>query len=240
MTPLAAMDVFRAQNEVYKGVSMTYAGRLDPMAEGVLLVLAGDSVHQKDELLRLDKEYEAEILLGVKTDTFDVLGVVDPFLLNYKIPIFYNLRAELKGLQGDFTFSLPPYSSYKIQSKPFFQWAREGRLDEIKIPIRTTKIYEIELLGERKIDANGLSKEITEKINLVKGDFRQEEIKTRWNEILKSCSPSDDEQFKIVKIRVNCSSGTYIRAIADKLGGCLLGLKRTRVGDFRIKDAIFI
>ena len=55
---------------------MTYAGRLDPMASGVLLVLAGEETKNKDKYLGLDKEYDFEILFGFATDTYDILGKV--------------------------------------------------------------------------------------------------------------------------------------------------------------------
>ena len=41
-TPLEALEVFRAKNKIYKNVKKTYDGRLDPMASGLLLILAGD------------------------------------------------------------------------------------------------------------------------------------------------------------------------------------------------------
>ena len=68
-TPLESLENFRAKNKKYQDVKMTYAGRLDPMASGVLLVLAGDETKNKEKYLNLDKEYEFEILFGFATDT---------------------------------------------------------------------------------------------------------------------------------------------------------------------------
>ena len=75
-TPLEALDRFRMANPKYKDEKMTYAGRLDPMASGVLLVLVGEEIKQKDKYLALNKEYEFEILFGFATDTYDILGKV--------------------------------------------------------------------------------------------------------------------------------------------------------------------
>ena len=50
-TPLEALEAFRARNKKYKNEKMTYAGRLDPMAEGVLIVLVGEEVHNKEKYL---------------------------------------------------------------------------------------------------------------------------------------------------------------------------------------------
>jgi tRNA pseudouridine55 synthase len=76
-TPLACMERFRAEHPEYEGVKMTYAGRLDPIASGVLLVLTGGRVHEKESYLGLPKTYECTALLGVATDTYDVLGMID-------------------------------------------------------------------------------------------------------------------------------------------------------------------
>ncbi len=74
-TPLECMDRFRDANPEYVNVKMTYAGRLDPMADGVLIVLVGDAVHRKDEFSALDKEYVCTAILGVGTDSYDILGL---------------------------------------------------------------------------------------------------------------------------------------------------------------------
>src|SRR5690606_23219787 len=74
-TPLECIQRFRAENPSYAEVSMTYLGRLDPMAEGLLLVLAGDT-RKKKAYLELDKRYEFEVLWGFETDTYDMLGLV--------------------------------------------------------------------------------------------------------------------------------------------------------------------
>jgi len=87
-------------------------------------------------------------------------------------------------------------------------------------------------------------KTIKQKISLIKGDFRQEEILNRWQKMLpKSCSSIKTVTFLIAKVKINCSSGTYIRSIAHhlgkelKTGAVLLNLKRTKVGNFDIKDS---
>ena len=76
-TPLEVIQRTRIENNIGNDIPITYAGRLAPMAEGLLLLLAGDSVHKKEEFLKLDKEYEFQILFGFSTDTHDLLGRVD-------------------------------------------------------------------------------------------------------------------------------------------------------------------
>jgi len=241
-TPLEAINRFRANNPEYQSVKITYAGRLDPLAEGVLILLAGDGVYEKEKYLKLDKEYEAEILFGFETDTYDILG-----LPKMKKVIKDFNRNELTGFLNNFlgknSFPFPPYSSYKIKGKALFQWAREGKIKEIKIPEKEREIYEIKITRLRKIGGKNLLAQINKKIQKVKGDFRQEKILKRWEKILKN---NAGIKFQTASIKIKCSSGTYIRSIAHKLGkelknaGILLNLRRTKVGNFDIKDSLLI
>ena len=75
-TPLECLKRFQVANPEYLNEKMTYAGRLDPLASGVLLVLVGDECKQKEKYLGLDKEYELDVLFGITTDTQDVLGAI--------------------------------------------------------------------------------------------------------------------------------------------------------------------
>lgn len=239
ISPLDAINLLKEKYPVLKNEKITYAGRLDPMAEGILLILAGEAVYEKEKYLKLDKEYEAEILFGFNTDAYDILGL--PKKIQQFPPIS---RAILDGmitkLKGEISLPLPAYSSYKIKGKPLFQWEREGILSEIEVPIRQTKINSAEMLNFKKVSGEKLLEKVEQKISLIKGDFRQKEILAKWQEILNG----DKEKYQIAKIKIACSSGTYIRSIARhlgkklKTGGVLLSLTRTKVGDFDIKDSL--
>src|SRR5260221_10407124 len=75
-TPSEAILRFKIENPDYDTVAMTYAGRLDPMAEGLLLVLCGEEIDKKEKYLNLSKTYEFEVLWGFSSDTLDILGLV--------------------------------------------------------------------------------------------------------------------------------------------------------------------
>lgn len=72
------------------------------------------------------------------------------------------------------------------------------------------------------------------------------ELKPRKIEIYKMELLNIDIQNKTIEFRVDCSKGTYIRTlcenIAERIGtvGYMKELKRTRVGEFKIEDAITI
>lgn len=219
-TPLETIERYKKENPELKDEKMTYAGRLDPMAEGVLFVLVGEECKNKENYLGLDKEYEFEILWGFKSDTYDILGIPT------KSGVPSTPQKEIEGLKGELTQKYPPYSSMTVKGKQLFQWAREGRLDEIEIPENKVEIYDIELLENREINREDLKENILNRINKVKGDFRQEEIKKEWKNLLDEKS---EAHFPISKIKIKCSSGTYVRGIANDLGGLAFSIKRTKI-----------
>lgn len=230
-TPLEALERFRA-SEVAAGkselasVPMTYAGRLDPMAEGKLIILIGDECKEKEKYLNLDKEYEVEIVFGIETDTYDALGLVGSVKNTSK----FDFKQIKQKYLGKFTQIYPPYSSHTSNGKQLHSLARRGELPE-QMPTREVEIYSIDELEQRLINSTDLRDLILGRINMVKGDFRQSEIIKLWNEIL--CDPS--QKFDVLKIRVKCSSGTYMRSLAHNIGKDLgigafaLSINRTKI-----------
>lgn len=234
-TPLEAIKKFREKYSHYKTKKMGYAGRLDPMAEGVLIVLVEDENKRIGEYMRFDKEYNAEILFGFSTDSHDVLGIPEKCEdLNIDIK---ELKKKMKNFRGTYEQKIPKFSSYKIEGKPMFYYARKGiNLEDVR---KNVFIKNIKINSFYKISSKKLSKYISMKINKLNGDFRQKEILDRWSTLLEG-----NNFYYVLNVDIECSSGTYIRAIADDLGrkvnsgGLLLSLKRTRVGKFMIRDSL--
>ncbi len=253
-TPLECIQRFQKENPDYKNEKMTYAGRLDPMAEGELLVLVGEECKKKDEYLGLDKEYEMDILFGFSTDTYDILGLIKKtgvgLLLDLGLadPSDYDVvrhggKVErfLGKLIGKSMQKYPPFSSKTVDGKQLFQITKDGELDSENLPEKEIEIYEAELLKNYYISGRDLKADIMKRILLINGDFRQEEILDKWDrELKRRRDPKlsvgrQEEQFLISKIRVKCSSGTYMRSIAQNLGKFLgvpalaLKIKRTKI-----------
>ncbi len=244
-TPLECLERYRVENPDYRDVKMTYAGRLDPMAEGELLVLVGEECQNKEKYLGLDKEYEFDVLFGFSTDTYDILGLVNlgvapPSFLDYDLPAGRQGLGEhrekvgefLKNIKGKQTQKYPAFSSKTIDGKPMFELAKAGELEGREIPEKEIEIYEADFIENYWIKGEDLREDIFERISLVKGDFRQGEISERWKEVLSDCR---EERFLVSKIRIKCSGGTYMRAIVQNLGGFLgipalaLRIKRVKV-----------
>ena len=246
MTPLGAIDVFKKDNPSYANDKISYAGRLDPMAEGVLILLIGEENKKRKEYENMKKEYEAEIVFGVTTDTFDALGIVEKTIHSansgQELMTHYSIQAFkdcLKKFVGRKTQSYPPYSSKTVRAKPLFWWARENKLSEIKIPTRQIEIYELRVMSHELWEGSKLYKTVVERIGRVEGDFRQDKILDSWKEFY---AKNKKEMYLNLKITIKCSSGTYVRRFASDLGKKLnrgafaLSIKRTKVGKFTLKN----
>jgi tRNA pseudouridine(55) synthase len=226
-TPLECLQRWAKTNEANfseeEKSKMTYAGRLDPLAEGELLILVGKECSDKERYLGLKKEYEFEILFGFGTDTYDVLGL--PYLdpnLDVGCPSEYDvtkhqLKVEsfLKDIRGRWMQTYPPFSSKTIGGKMLFELAKKGELGGKEIPEKEVEIYEAEFLKNYWINGRDLKADIFKRILLVRGDFRQENILEKWNELL---TGQEEKNFLVSKVRVVCSGGTYMRGLANSLG----------------------
>jgi len=181
-----------------------HAGTLDPLAEGVLVVLTDKDTKKQNEYMKQDKVYIAEILLGAFSESFDL---EKPLIFSEKVPNLekLNVLEILNSLKGSLTLPAPIYSAKVISGKRLYKYAKQG-ISEIELPKVTSQIEFINLLDFRYLDHNS-------------------------------------QNYPLLTVEIGCSSGTYIRAIANHLGellqtkGVLYSLKRTKVGDFRIEDS---
>ncbi len=239
-TPLECIFRYKKSHPKFEKVKMTYAGRLDPLAEGVLIVLYGEGIKNKEKYLKLNKEYEVDVLFGFATDTYDMLGrIIQQSTLNQDDLLRYfgkyknrlDMGKILKSFAGKFKQKYPPYSS------KFFERARSGELKDEEITTKDVEIKSIRLLGQKDISKSKLEKYVKDSINLVQGDFRQVEILKIWRRELPQ---NKIEKFPIISIKVKCTSGTYMRSLANDIGkkmevpALALKIKRTRVGKFKI------
>lgn len=237
-TPLAALERFKREQPEYASLPGTYAGRLDPMAEGKLILLFGEECKNREKYLRLDKEYEVEILFSVGSDTGDVLGVVDSGEL---VVGREGIREALQKEVGSFEREYPVFSSKTVNGKPLFLYALEGTHDAIEIPKHTERIDSIDLLSVEKISHTALSERITsllarapkseEHSKALGADFRIKDVRSSWERVFEI-----EQEYTVAKIRVACGSGTYMRSLAQRIGEALgtkalaLSIHRTKIG----------
>lgn len=240
-TPLEALTRLRESVLEYKEETLSYAGRLDPMAAGVMLVLAGDANKEREKYLNLEKDYSAEILFGISTDTYDTLGLIaEVSRMPFDIGEFEGqLKEKVGEMKGTFSQKYPEYSSKPVDGTPLFMHARAGK--RVAVPAHDVTIFGSELKSVKVVDRVELLSRVESQIGLVKGDFRQADIVKMWKEKLEQ---SEVKEFAVAEVDLSVSSGFYVRQYAHDLGLSLgvpalaLSILRTRVGDWGVGDCV--
>jgi tRNA pseudouridine55 synthase len=181
-----------------------HAGTLDPLATGLMILGVGPGTKKLTELVKLDKEYVAEIRVGEMRSSGDLEGdiVAEKAVTDFSET---TARETLATMVGVLTLPVSAYSAIKKDGVPMYKRARKAeKTGEVvtDVPVRDMKVYEAEFIG---------------------------------------CTVADNRA--VVTVRFSVGSGTYIRSLAEEFGrrlgypATLQLLRRTKVGDFDIKDA---
>lgn len=139
-------------NEIIKKVEtqkVGHTGTLDPLATGVLVVCVGKATKLVNMLTCEYKEYEAEITLGVKTDTYDITGNI----IEEKIPNVTEekIKNVLNKFIGEYEQEVPIYSAVKVNGKKLYEYARNN--ENVILPKRRVEINDLKLISNiRKVD----------------------------------------------------------------------------------------
>lgn len=203
-----------------------HAGTLDPMATGVLVVGFGNATRLLNVIVEHDKTYEATIRLGQRTTTDDADGEIvstrpAPAMSREALQAVVDVR-----FTGTIEQVPNAYSAIKINGQRAYDLARDGQ--EVRLKARPVTIHEFAVLDARPV-------------LVASGEDRS-------GDALEGRTPEGGESrdgsvpVLDVDVRVACSAGTYIRALARDLGealgvgGHLTRLRRTRVGRYRADD----
>lgn len=243
-TPLFAMESWRASQPDLLGVPLAYAGRLDPMASGKLLILIGEECKRQSEYHGLDKEYEFQVLFGTHSDSGDVLGLIE----ESGAPQVDegDLRRTLRAFPHHLTLPYPAYSSKTVDGVPLHTWAVTGRLNEIIIPSYQATVYWLRLKSFRNVTRQEVVEYALQKIETIPpvtderkalgNDFRRTDVRAAWQKFATSGNP--DDQFSIATIRTSVASGVYMRTLADEIAkrlnshGLAYSIHRTKLGRY--------
>ncbi len=234
-TPLESLQRLRSAQPELADEKLSYAGRLDPMAEGLMVIMVGEENKQREEYLGFDKTYEFQILVGVSTDTYDSLGVVTGTSLNDVSVDSEEFGELLNELKKRDTWEYAPYSSKTVDGKQLWQYARDGELDAIELPTYTATINALDIKKSEWINGTDVINEIERRGSLVTGDFRQKEILGSWQYEIDA-----EKEYQMITASVSCTSGFYVRVlcnlIGQKMGTEALAwtIKRTRVGGWSL------
>lgn len=139
---MSSFDVTYKLRSILSERKIGHTGTLDPMAEGVLVVCAGKATKLVDSIAAGEKVYEAEMLLGLETDSEDITGEVLKSVSTEELRE-EDIREAVLSMVGDCEQIPPMYSAKKQNGKRLYELARKGQVVERK-PSRIS-IYEIQI-----------------------------------------------------------------------------------------------
>lgn len=205
---ITSFDVIRQLRRQTGIKKFGHAGTLDPLASGLMLVGVERGTKKLSELIKLDKEYIAEIRLGESRTTGDLEGdIVDSVNLSSEqmSMLQKEIAAVVQTLVGEQTLPVSAYSAIKVDGVPMYKRARKAEMTGdtvIDIPVRTMTVHEAEVLGTEQ-QSGRLA--VGVRFHVGSGTY----IRSLAEELgRRLCLPA-----------------------------CLADLRRTQVGEYRIEDA---
>lgn len=139
---ITSRDVVNKVCKILGTKKVGHTGTLDPLATGVLVLCIGSATKLVEILTCNDKEYEAEVTLGIKTDTYDITGNILETVETTKEK--EEISNVLDSMIGTYSQEVPIYSAVKIDGKKLYEYARNN--EEINLPKREVTISNISLI----------------------------------------------------------------------------------------------
>ena len=212
-----------------KNLKVGHAGTLDPLATGILLVCIGPATRKAEELQRSRKQYLAGVSFGATTPSYDLEKDID---VQYPLDGVSReaLEALLPSFVGEQEQVAPLFSAKSVDGVRAYEMARR-RLRE-GLPLEDTDIIQANRITIYSLKLEQWMDSAPEQTVLDdgKGRIRVADISGR--------------RLPTAMLRVDCSKGTYIRALARDLGEALgsgaflSSLRRTGNGGFTIEEAL--
>ena len=145
---ITSMDVIRRLRKQLSIKKIGHAGTLDPLATGLMLVGVGAGTKKLTELIKLDKEYVAEVLIGEQRSTGDMEGeiIAERSVIDLEKS---EVEQALKGMVATLTLEVSAYSAIKKDGVPMYVRARKAEAEGTKVeelPVREMKVYSAELI----------------------------------------------------------------------------------------------
>lgn len=219
-----------------KNLKVGHAGTLDPLATGVLLVCIGKATKLAESFQRERKQYIAGVTFGATTPSYDREKDVDAFFPLEGVSR-EKLEAVLPSFLGEQDQVAPLFSAKSVDGVRVYEIARKRYkaglpVDDLGVlQASRISIYDMQLLSYNHHVPQG---------EHLSGDDSKSTASSRIN------VAEVPEGLPQAEIMVDCSKGTYIRALARDLGealgsGAFLhSLRRTRNGGFTIEQALGI
>ncbi len=139
---ITSFDVIRRLRRITSVKKIGHAGTLDPLATGLMLILIGTATKQAQTLVKLDKEYLAQVTLGETSTTQDAEG--EKTSVSDKIPTRSELERALAAFRGPIVQTPSQYSAIKVAGKEAYKYARSGQ--SVELPPRQVTVHELVLI----------------------------------------------------------------------------------------------
>ena len=143
-------NVVNSLRHIMKQKQVGHAGTLDPMAEGLMVILLGYGTKLSNYLLINDKSYHFTLRLGMITDTLDKTGeIVTKKEVN---PDPRQVRHVLENSQGTLSLPVPLVSAVKIKGKKLYEYKKENK--SVSLPIRDMHFYNLNVkdIGKETVE----------------------------------------------------------------------------------------
>ena len=248
-----------------KNLKVGHAGTLDPLATGVLLVCIGKACRQAETLQKESKEYVAGISFGATTPSYDLEKAVDKLYphdnvsektVSETLPKFVGEQEQVAPLFS--AKSVDGVRAYELARKQFKDrgLAKTDVIDSFDHSVAETlnvqkiTIYEMELLSFKAVTPLNLGR--TQPQRSEDGLGPGSAVPQQDNAVVKgpdgriNVADTSGLNLPLATIRVSCSKGTYIRALARDLGEALgtgahlNSLRRTKSGGFNVETALSV
>jgi len=231
-----------------KNLKVGHAGTLDPLATGVLLVCIGKATKLAEELQASPKQYLAGVTFGATTPSYDLEKEIDSLF-----PLDGVSEAALQSVLPDFVGKqdqvAPLFSAKSVDGIRAYEMARRAYREAQ----RTGTAFDhaaTDLLSRQRINIYSLELE-----RFIPAPEKTEaEVDTDSEEVISGPKSERNDRIHVADIsaydlptamvQVDCSKGTYIRALARDLGEALgsgaflSSLRRTRNGGIPVEDAL--
>lgn len=214
MTSFDIIRVLRRRHKEEGGegrLKVGHAGTLDPLATGLMILGVGKGTKKLTELVKLDKEYIAEVRIGEQRTTGDLEGAI---VAEKEVDQISEetIKNVVASMVGTLTLPVSAYSAIKKEGKPMYKRAREAeKKGEVitDVPVREMTVYEAEVLDSANIIVSGKARlVVTVRFAVASGVY----VRSLGEELGKRLG----------------------------YPATLQALRRTKVGDFSITEAVLL
>lgn len=140
---ITSFDVIRRLRATCGVRKIGHTGTLDPLAEGLMILLFGTACKLAADYSKLDKTYRAEVTLGANSSTGDREGELT--LVSDRQPSREEIGAALAKFTSTITQTPSIYSAIKINGREAYKYARNGQA--VEVPSRQVTIHRFELMS---------------------------------------------------------------------------------------------